>query len=174
MATKLNIATKSDYALRPSIPTNQKQSATEFNSLVNAINANYERLVLDWSVDVTANSTLAVGQKILFTDGVLYRITTSYNVGNPITWNAANARKVSSSHLRGAYDLSITNDYPVTGNGSADDGSFVYGDEFYVSVAGTLELTGGLGVQPVGIGTIIKYLTGDPTLPASWRVIQAN
>lgn len=174
MATpiKLNIATKEDFAPRPSVPANKKESASEFNQITNAIKVNYDRLTLMWSTDIAANVDLAVGQYVHFTDNLIYRITTGYNVGNPITWDGTKAAVVNGANRqwRGAYDLSLTNDYPVNGAGSADDGSLVSGDEFYVSEAGTLNVGG--SVIDIYPNAILKYLTGDPTLPASWKVIQ--
>lgn len=99
MATpiKPDIATKEDYALRPSVPSNKKQNATEFNLLVSSVRANYERLILDWTTDVVINTTLLAGQYIRFTDNFIYRITTGYNVGNPLTWVSGNAVAVNST-----------------------------------------------------------------------------
>ena len=110
MPNKLSIPTKSNFVSRPSVPSNQKQSATEFNALKDTINANYERLILDWSTDIAANVELPVGQKILFTDNVIYKIITAYNVGSPATWDGTKTVRLTSTHLRGAYDLSLTND----------------------------------------------------------------
>lgn len=90
MPTKLNIPTKSDFAIRGSVPSSQKQSATEFNQIVAAINANYNRLMFDWNVDIIDGFQLLAGMYVFFS-GAGYRITTEYNVGTPKTWNAANA-----------------------------------------------------------------------------------
>lgn len=169
---KLTTAEKENYVSRPSVPSNKKESAEEHNSLLAAVKANYDRLLLRWATDISVNQALLAGQYILYIDGVLYRLTTSYSAGSPITWNAANAVRASSTHLRGAYNLSLTNDYPITGVGSAEDGSFVFGDEFYISVAGTLSVDGLGDDVPINVNAILKYISGDPTLPASWKVIQ--
>ncbi len=121
MATpiKPNIGTKTDFAARPSVPAGQKESSTEFNLLVAAVRANFERLILDWTTDIPINTTLLVGQYVLFT-GTLYRITTSYSVGSPLTWNGANAVAIGG----GVSDNIYTADGVLTGNRLVDGGAF--------------------------------------------------
>ena len=87
---KINIPAKSDYVARPSVPSSQKESAAEFNQVIAALRANYDRLIINWDTDIVINTTLEVGQYILYLTSV-YRIIISYNVGSPITWNPANA-----------------------------------------------------------------------------------
>lgn len=129
MATpiKPSIATKSNYAVRPSVPSSQKQSADEFNLLVSAVRANYERLILNWDTDIGVNDTLPVGQYVL-NDGAVYIITTSYNVGSPITWDDAKATVViepSVNHFKGTYtsEGALTSAHPT-----ADEGDYAYVD----------------------------------------------
>ena len=90
---KPEIISKTNFAIRPTVPITQKETAEEFNLLVNSVRANYERLVFDWDTDVANNSVLVVGQYVLY-DTMLYQITTSYNVGSPATWIPANAQAV--------------------------------------------------------------------------------
>jgi hypothetical protein len=99
---KPNIGTKSNLHTRPNIPVSQKENATEFNLLVSSIRANYERLILNWDTDIAVNTILEVNQYVLFT-GVIYRITTSYDVGDPLTWNAANAVSIGGSSGGGTW-----------------------------------------------------------------------
>lgn len=159
------IGTKSNFINRPSVPTSQKQSATEFNTLVSAVKANYERLILNWSTDIAVNTTLAVGQYVLFS-GALYIIDTSYNVGSPLTWNASNATALTSGGGKAFsdWDLSV-NVMPTDsdGVGSGTAGAIVRGDEVYITVEG--DANGEL--RPVG--TIGKALQNSPTLDSHWR-----
>jgi hypothetical protein len=67
--------------------------SSEVNEVKNTVNANYERLILEWSADVSANDTLALGQYIEYND-VLYRVTTSYDVGAGKTFTDANFKIV--------------------------------------------------------------------------------
>lgn len=124
---KPNIGTKTDFAARPSVPSGQKESATEFNLLVAALRANYERLILDWGTDIVVNTTLEVGQYVRFTDNFIYRIITSYNVGNPLTWVGGNAVAVNSdaSKFKGVYvdDTALT-----TVNPTGEPGDYAYVD----------------------------------------------
>lgn len=74
------------------------------------------------------------------------------------------------AYWRGAYDLSVTNDYPTTG-GTGAAGIPAPGNEWYVSVAGDLDING-LGVTPVEYGALLKYLGGAVGSPSSWKVTQ--
>lgn len=118
---KPNIATKSDYASRPSVPSSQKESASEFNQVVAAIRANYERLILNWATDILVNTTLEVGQYILYTDSSIYKIITSYNVGSPITWDASKAILIAPGQLNidGGTASSNYNTIPSIDSGNA-------------------------------------------------------
>jgi len=109
---KPNIAAKSNYASRPSIPSSQKESATEFNLIVSSIQANYERLILDWNTDIVVNTTLPVGQYVLYL-GTVYRIDTAYSVGSPLTWDASKATPIGGDSYRGTW--SGTTAFPSTG-----------------------------------------------------------
>lgn len=71
---------------------------------------------------------------------------------------------------RGAYDLSATNNYPTSG-GTGAAGVPSPGNEWYVSVSGTLNVTG-LGVIPIEYGALLKYLGGAVGSPSSWKVTQ--
>lgn len=75
----------------------------------------------------------------------------------------------STGNWRGAYDLSV-NAYPSSG-GTGLSGIPSSGNEWYVSVAGDLDVTG-LGIITVNPGALLKYLGGDVTLPESWKVTQ--
>lgn len=90
MAQKITFADKTNFVDRSAIPTTQKLSGVETTQIKNAINANYNRLVLNWDNDIIADYQLVAGQYIDFGD-VIYRIDTGYNVGDPKTWNAGNA-----------------------------------------------------------------------------------
>lgn len=78
--------------------------------------------------------------------------------------------QVAGASFRGAYDLSATNDYPTSG-GTGAAGVPSPGNEWYVSVAGTLDVTG-LGVIPIEYGALLKYLGGAVGTPSSWKVTQ--
>lgn len=78
--------------------------------------------------------------------------------------------QIASASFRGAYDLSATNDYPTSG-GTGLAGIPSPGNEWYVSVAGDLDING-LGVTPVEYGALLKYLGGAVGSPASWKVTQ--
>jgi hypothetical protein len=72
---------------------------------------------------------------------------------------------VGSSKFRGAYDAS-GNTFPAAGAGSGVAGAIIAGDEWYLSVAGTLD--GGLWP----IGTIAKALVNTPgQTTTNWRLI---
>lgn len=74
------------------------------------------------------------------------------------------------NHFRGAYDASV-DAYPSSG-GTGTAGAIQAGNEWYVSVAGDLDVNG-LGVITINYGAIIKALTDAPgTDPTKWRVIQ--
>lgn len=85
------------------------------------------------------------------------------------------ARKITVSGLtgnkwRGAYDASV-DAYPTTG-GNGPSGAPGAGDEWYVSVAGDLDISG-LGVTTVFPGAILIALVDSPgQTPANWKVIQ--
>jgi hypothetical protein len=72
-------------------------------------------------------------------------------------------------HWRGAYDLSV-NAYPSSG-GTGTSGVPGAGDEWYVSVPGSIDVTG-LGTITVNANSLLKYKGGDPTLASSWIVTQ--
>jgi hypothetical protein len=78
--------------------------------------------------------------------------------------------QITNAGFIGAYDLSITNDYPTTG-GTGLAGIPSPGNEWFVSVAGTLDING-LGVTPVEYGALLKYLGGAVGTPSSWKVTQ--
>jgi hypothetical protein len=126
---KLNLADKENFVSRPSIPANKKQSASDYNTIKAAVTANYDRLLLFWSTDVSANQILTVGQYVLYTDDTLYRIITQYDVGSPITWNPANAESIITgavdSHFLGAYasEAALNIAHPT-----ADDGDYALVD----------------------------------------------
>lgn len=143
MPIKPNIATKSNFALRPSVPANQKENADEFNLLVTSIRANYDRLLLNWLTDIAANTTLEVGQYILF-DGIQYRIITSYNVGNPITWNAANAEAIGGSST-------------AVISGTYTDIAALLADQ---------------AEQDIGKWYLVQDASADPTVDADWAIYQ--
>lgn len=114
---KLNIPEKSNWALRPSVPANQKQNADEYNLLTAAVTANYDRLILNWDTDIPVNAVLTVGQYVL-KDNNVYRIITQYNVGSPITWNASNAESIlesSPEYFKGVYadETALTAAHPT-------------------------------------------------------------
>lgn len=124
---KLNIPEKSNWALRPSVPANQKQNADEYNLLTAAVTANYDRLILNWDTDIPVNTVLTVGQYVL-KDNTVYRIITQYNVGSPITWNASNAESIlesSPEHFKGVYadETALTAAHPT-----ADPGDYALVD----------------------------------------------
>lgn len=140
-----NLSTsKTDYASRPGIPASQKESATEWNLLVSAVKANYERLILDWTTDILANVTLSVGQYVLYDDGVaiaVYKIITAYNVGSPITWNPANAEIIiesspnrfkgvyaSEAALEAAHPTAEPGDYALVDVGAAEAQLWIWDD----------------------------------------------
>lgn len=135
-----NLSTsKTDFASRPSVPASQKESATEWNLLVAAVKANYERLILAWSTDVLANTTLVLGQYVLFTDNIIYRINTAYNVSSPITWDAAKATAlVPADHFKGvfaneaaldaAFPTADEGDYALVDTGGSDAQLFIWDD----------------------------------------------
>jgi hypothetical protein len=69
-----------------------------------------------------------------------------------------------NNSFRGAYDAS-TDLYPATG-GSGLDGLIRGGDEWHLSVAGTLN------GEEQGVGTIVKALVNNPgQVNANWRLI---
>lgn len=78
--------------------------------------------------------------------------------------------QIANANFRGAYDLSATNNYPTSG-GTGLAGIPSPGNEWYVSVAGTLDVTG-LGVIPIEYGALLKYLGGAVGTPSSWKVTQ--
>lgn len=108
MPRKSTVGEKSNFALRPSVPLGQKLPDTDVNDIVASINANYERLMFDWTVDIVDGFQLIAGMYVFFSSGG-YRITTSYNVGTPKTWNGANAVPLfpSSSASLGSLEVSV-------------------------------------------------------------------
>lgn len=75
---------------------------------------------------------------------------------------------LQGSKYRGAHSLA-GNAYPSTG-GSGTGGAILAGDQWYVSVAGNLDL--GTGAEPVPVKSILVALVDAPgTTPANWRVI---
>lgn len=77
---------------------------------------------------------------------------------------------ISASKWRGAYDAS-GNTYPSTG-GSGAAGAILAGDEWYVSVAGQLNVSG-LGVIDVYTDALIIAKINTPgTTPGNWIVKQ--
>jgi hypothetical protein len=80
-------------------------------------------------------------------------------------YNKVDNPLVLNSPFRGAYDAS-GNTYPAAGAGSGTAGAIRAGDEWYFSVAGTLD--GGLWP----IGTIAKALVNTPgQTTTNWRLI---
>lgn len=131
---KPNIGTKSDYASRPSVPSSQKENATEFNLIVSALRANYERLILRWATDVSVNEILPVGQYIVFTDEGIYRVHTAFNVGSPITWDVSKVTQIGggSDHFKGVYaDETALN----TAHPTAEEGDYAFVDTGSVDAA---------------------------------------
>jgi len=161
------IATKTDYASRPSIPSSQKQNATEFNLLVSAIRANYERLILEWSTDIVVNTTLPVGQYVL-KDGIIYKITTSYNVGSPITWDPSKATTIINTGARPVFvEWDATGDtVPVDadGIGSGAAGAILAGDQFFFGGGGGNFNPLSLGDEFFPANTVITAKQNSPTL----------
>jgi|SRR5690606_25314124 len=106
---KSNVGTKSDFALRASVPLGQKLPASDVNDIVAAINANYERLMFDWTADIMDGFQLIAGMYVFFS-GAGYRIKTSYNVGVPKTWIGANAEPLfpASSASLGSLEVSVS------------------------------------------------------------------
>jgi hypothetical protein len=76
---------------------------------------------------------------------------------------------IGSGNWRGAYDLS-GNAYPSAG-GTGVSGIPAPGNEWYVSVPGTLDIYG-IGVAPVEYGALLKYLGGTVSSASSWKVTQ--
>jgi len=110
---------------------------------------------------VDAQTALAGGDELL-----LFRGGTGYRVPATLFGGA------SSEHFRGAYNLSVTNQYPAAGGGSGPAGAIKAGDEYYVSIAGTLNLPG-VGVTDIYPGALIKALVDTPgTTNTNWKVIQ--
>jgi hypothetical protein len=71
---------------------------------------------------------------------------------------------ITGAKWRGAYDAS-GNTFPAAGTGSGTAGAIVAGDEYYLSVAGTLD--GGLWP----IGTLVKALVDTPgQTTTNWRL----
>lgn len=163
------IGTKTNFAARPSVPSNQKQNATEFNLLVEAVRANYERVILNWDTDIAINTTLVVGQYILFS-GSIYIIDTGYNVGSPITWNGANATVIGGggSGNRPAFaDWDASVDAMPTDSdaiGSGTSGAVIKGDQVVFTDAGNID------GEDWPIGTIGTALQNSPTTDAHWRL----
>lgn len=146
---KPNIGTKTDFASRPSVPSSQKENASEFNLIVAAIRANYERLILRWATDISANEVLPVGQYVVFTDDVIYRIHTSYNVGSPITWDASKATAISGSG--------------GGGTGFAIEATYTDGTAMFADQAAQVTNAWYM-VQDASIG--------DPSVLAGWAIYQ--
>jgi hypothetical protein len=77
---------------------------------------------------------------------------------------SGNITITSTSQFRGAHDAS-GNTFPAAGSGSGTAGAIVAGDEYYLSVAGTLD--GGLWP----IGTLVKALVDTPgQTTTNWRL----
>jgi len=89
------IGSKTDFAIRPAVPVGQKESSAEFNLLVQSVQSNYERLILEWDTDVGINQQLTAGQYVLYL-GSIFKVTTTYSVGSPQTWVPANAQLIGS------------------------------------------------------------------------------
>lgn len=108
MATpiKPNIATKSNFVSRPSVPSSQKHSAADFNQIVAAIRANYERLILRWATDIVVNTTLPAGQYVVYTDEIIYRVHTAFSVGDPLTWDASKVTAIGGTGGGAGWELS--------------------------------------------------------------------
>jgi len=162
------IGTKSNFAARPSVPSSQKQNASEFNLLVEAVRANYERVILNWDTDIPVNTTLIAGQYVLFS-GSIYIIDTGYNVGSPLTWNAGNASVIAGgSANRPAFaDWDASVDAMPTdadGIGSGTTGAIVKGDQVIFTVAGNI------GGEDWPINTVGTAKQNSPTLDTHWRL----
>src|SRR5690606_6993889 len=121
---KSNVGTKSDFALRASVPLGQKLPASEVNDIVAAINANYERLMFDWTTDIMDGFQLIAGMYVFFS-GAGYRIKTSYNVGVPKTWNGDNAEPLFPA--TSASPIQVFDDITdLLANTGISEGSFAF------------------------------------------------
>jgi hypothetical protein len=158
---KPNIGTKTNYINRPSVPSSQKETATEFNLVVESIRANYERLILNWTTDIPINTTLEIGQYVLFT-GSIYRITTSHSVGSPITWDAGNAEVVILGANNYIGDWDPTGDVlPTTGDGgNGPAGVPLKGDRWRLA---------GADYKTVSEGSTIEAAIDDPQDDGDWN-----
>jgi len=164
---KPSIATKTDYAPRPSIPSSQKQNATEFNLIVSAIRANYERVILNWDTDIVINTTLPVGQYVLYS-GSIYIITTAYSVGSPLTWNGANAAAIGSagaSPFRGSWAGTTALPVDADNIGSDTDGDILAGDYWIFT---NQVVFGGSVFPPKSVAMAIQ---NSPTTLAHWTIL---
>lgn len=103
-ARKTTVGSKSDFALRPSVPLGQKLPASEVNDIVAAINANYERLLLDWDIDVMDGQTVAAGQ-FVYNNGDVWQVTTGYNVGAPKTFDEEKATNITGGGTGGKFSF---------------------------------------------------------------------
>lgn len=91
-------------------------------------------------------------------DGEIIQITVQGSVSSGV------------NNWRGGYDLSATNDYPISG-GTGTAGVPGEGNVWFISVPGTLDVYG-LGVISVYYGALLTYLGGDVSDPQSWKVTQ--
>ena len=102
MAKKTNLpsgfTSKTNYQSLASVPTGQKLNAiSEWNlgiqDLADTSDENYERLILNWTNDIIVDQVLALGQYVDYND-VIYRVTTSYDVGDPKTFTSGNFQEI--------------------------------------------------------------------------------
>lgn len=83
-----------------------------------------------------------------------------------------NQQLLSIERYQGGYDASGAALPDITDKTEGDLSNLVPGDYWTITTAGTY--TGLQGDNTLQVGDSIKYLTGDPTLPASWVGVNAQ
>jgi hypothetical protein len=107
--------------------------------------------------------------QVIFIDKVTF-LPSALPAENKLTAGDVNEMKNAinaNDNWRGNFDLS-GDAYPSSG-GTGAAGIPKAGNQWYISVAGEVDVTG-LGVVTVPVGTVITYVGGTVTLAASWNV----
>lgn len=114
---------------------------------------------------------MTVGARMyLQSDGTIGTTPTGWLMGHAVKNNSLQLRMqaIVGEHFRGAYDASGAA-FPTTG-GSGPSGALMPGDEWYVSVAGTL-LDGAGDAIYCPVGTLLKRISSSGDEHTRWRVV---
>jgi hypothetical protein len=135
MAKKITYTNKQQSQSLPGIPSNQKWTFQNANEVKQVMNEQYERLVLDWASDISDNDVLPIALRVEY-NNIIYKVTTSYDVGSPKTFTSANFQVISG----GSFSTLGTFD-PSSAISMATSGSY---DAYTTTGNVSLSFTGGV------------------------------